>query len=45
MLQCADDSYYVGHADSLEKRLAQHQQGPFPTCYTFNRRPVKLVYV
>jgi len=45
MLQCADDSYYVGHTDSLEKRLAQHQQGTFPTSYTFNRRPVKLVYV
>jgi predicted GIY-YIG superfamily endonuclease len=44
MLRCADDSFYVGHTDNLESRIAQHQQGAFPDCYTFTRRPVRLVY-
>ncbi len=44
MLRCADSSYYVGHSDDLHKRIAQHQQGAIPTCYTFNRRPIELVY-
>lgn len=24
MLRCADQSYYVGHTDELEKRILQH---------------------
>jgi putative endonuclease len=44
MLKCADSSFYVGHTDNLETRLAQHNLGSFPTCYTFNRRPVQLIY-
>ncbi|TVV72516.1 TrmJ/YjtD family RNA methyltransferase [Sphingomonas solaris] len=43
MLQCADGSYYVGHTDDLETRLAQHQAGEAPG-YTHNRRPVTLVW-
>ena len=44
MLRCSDRSFYVGHTDHLELRIAQHQQGAFKTCYTFVRRPVVLVY-
>ena len=44
MLQCADASYYVGHTENLEHRLAQHLAGTFVTCYTFKRRPVQLVW-
>jgi predicted GIY-YIG superfamily endonuclease len=40
MLKCAEDSFYVGHTDNLESRLAQHDQGSFLSCYTFTRRPV-----
>jgi predicted GIY-YIG superfamily endonuclease len=43
MLKCADDSYYVGHTDDLELRVAQHQSGEMKG-YTSNRRPVKCVY-
>ena len=43
MLRCADDSYYVGHTDDLEKRLAQHQDGSLRG-YTAKRRPVTLIY-
>jgi len=41
MLQCADGSYYVGHTDDLEKRLAEHEEGGKCT-YNETRRPVQL---
>ena len=43
ILQCADASYYTGHTDNLEKRIAEHQMGKLPG-YTQSRRPVALVY-
>ncbi|BCM23746.1 GIY-YIG nuclease family protein [Methyloradius palustris] len=45
ILRCADHSYYTGHTDNLEQRIAQHNQGYFPTCYTYKRRPVELVFI
>ena len=27
MLRCSDGSYYVGHANDLEHRLAAHERG------------------
>jgi len=44
ILKCSDNSYYTGHTDNLEQRLAQHQRRYFPTCYTATRLPVELVY-
>ena len=44
MLRCADHSFYIGHTDNLDVRVAQHIQGAFKTCYTYERRPVHLVY-
>ena len=43
MLRCSDGSYYIGHTDALERRIAQHQLGEFPG-YTHNRRPVTLIW-
>ncbi|MDG2534433.1 GIY-YIG nuclease family protein [Sphingomonas sp. HITSZ_GF] len=43
MLRCRDGSYYTGHTEDLEVRLAQHQRGTLP-CYTHRRRPVELVW-
>ncbi|PTD18321.1 TrmH family RNA methyltransferase [Sphingomonas fennica] len=43
LLRCSDGSYYVGHTDDLDTRLAQHQSGGIPG-YTANRRPVELVW-
>ncbi len=43
MLACADGTYYVGHTDELELRVAQHQAGELPG-YTHERRPVRLVW-
>ena len=44
ILRCADQSYYTGHTDDIEYRFAQHEQGAIPSCYTFKRRPLTLVF-
>jgi predicted GIY-YIG superfamily endonuclease len=43
MLRCRGGSFYVGHTDELERRLAQHQDG---SCggHTAGKRPVRLVW-
>ena len=43
MLRCSDDSYYIGSANDLSHRIAQHNAGTFPG-YTFSRRPVVVVW-
>src|SRR3990170_4742246 len=43
ILRCADGSYYTGHTEDLENRVADHQYGRFPG-YTHDRRPVGLVW-
>jgi len=45
ILKCADNSYYTGVTDDLEKRINEHQYGTDPKSYTYNRRPVTLVFV
>jgi tRNA/rRNA methyltransferase len=43
MLRCADGSYYVGHTDDVERRIAQHASGP-SSGYTETRLPVQLAW-
>ena len=43
ILRCADDSYYTGHTDDLDRRIAEHQSGLQPG-YTQNRRPIELMW-
>ena len=43
MLHCADRSFYVGHTDDLQTRVAQHEAGGIAS-YTQIRRPVKVVW-
>ena len=44
ILKCHDNSYYTGHTDNLEMRIAQHKDRTFPTCYTATRLPVEMVF-
>lgn len=44
ILRCADSSYYTGHTDNLEKRIAEHHSGAITSCYTYTRRPLELVF-
>ncbi len=43
ILRCADGSYYVGHTENLERRLAEHQAGGYSR-YTRGRRPLTLQF-
>jgi LAO/AO transport system kinase len=43
MLRCSDDSYYTGHTDDLQSRVAMHHAGEIPG-YTHDKRPVELVW-
>ncbi len=43
ILLCVDHSYYTGHTDNLEKRIAEHQTSEIEG-YTFTRLPVTLVF-
>ena len=43
MLRCSDGTYYVGHTNDLEQRLAAHERGAIEG-YTLSRRPVELVF-
>src|SRR4051794_21471707 len=40
MVRCNDGSYYVGHTEDLERRIAEHNAGLIGG-YTFERRPVQ----
>ena len=44
ILQCADETYYTGYTNDLQKRIALHNGGKGAK-YTKARRPVKLVWV
>jgi tRNA/rRNA methyltransferase len=43
ILRCSDGTYYTGHTDDLERRVAAHQSGAFKG-YTSERRPVELMF-
>ena len=44
ILKCSDCSIYTGITNNLEKRYGEHKYGLDKECYTFSRRPVKLVF-
>ena len=43
LLCCNDGSFYTGHTDNLELRIAQHECGAIEG-YTAQRLPVKLAW-
>ena len=43
ILKCSDGSFYTGHTDNLDTRIAQHNAGHFGG-YTSTRLPVELVF-
>lgn len=44
ILECSDKTLYVGVTNNPERRLMQHNLGQNKTAYTYNRRPVKIIY-
>ena len=45
ILECADQSFYTGITNNVEKRVVQHNTCEDEKKYVYDRRPVKLVYV
>jgi putative endonuclease len=44
IVKCKDKSYYTGVTNSLERRLEEHNSGQNKMAYTYNKRPVELVW-
>ena len=44
ILRCGDASYYTGVTNNIEERIAIHTEGSDKNSYTYQRRPVELVY-
>lgn len=44
ILRCSDKSYYVGITNDINKMLKDHNEGANKSSYTYNKRPVALVY-
>ena len=45
ILECNDGSYYTGHTDDIVARISAHKLGMIKQCYTYTRRPIKVVYI
>jgi putative endonuclease len=44
ILKCKDDLLYTGITNDLNRRLKEHSSGLNNNCFTFKRRPVRLIY-
>jgi putative endonuclease len=44
IVKCSDDSYYTGITNNVERRLMEHNNGILKSAYTYNKRPVVLVW-
>jgi len=44
LIECSDETYYVGVTNDLSRRMREHKHGAHEGSYTYNRRPVKLKY-
>lgn len=45
ILECSDQSFYVGISSNIEKRLEGHHKGLSKNSYTYFRRPVVLKWI
>lgn len=44
IVRCRDGKYYTGVTNDLDRRLKEHNEGLNLKCYTYERRPVELMY-
>ena len=45
ILKCADDSYYTGVTNDIDRRFWEHNHDENKKSYTYKRRPVKIFHV
>ncbi len=44
ILLCSDGLTYTGITNDVARRFDEHQQGLNNSCFTYKRRPVKLIF-
>lgn len=44
ILQCADNSFYIGLTNNIKRRVLEHSTGYYPNSYTSKRLPIELLY-
>jgi len=44
ILECANEFLYIGITNNIERRVQEHSEGLNKNCYTYNRRPVELIF-
>lgn len=44
IIECSDGSYYTGITNDINKRMDEHEDGLNTNCYTYNRRPIQLIF-
>ncbi len=44
ILQCSDNLLYTGITNTLERRLDEHNKDLNKSCFTYKRRPLKLIF-
>ena len=44
IIKCSDNSYYTGFTNNLQRRLQEHHSGKNKDCYTFDKRPIELMW-
>ena len=44
IVKCSDNSYYTGLTNDLDRRLGEHQSGKNKDSYTFDKRPIQLMW-
>ncbi|HEY5349355.1 MAG TPA: GIY-YIG nuclease family protein [Candidatus Lustribacter sp.] len=45
MLCCIDGTFYTGITNDITRRYEEHSAGHNQGCYTYTRRPLRLIYV
>ncbi|MGD0969633.1 MAG: GIY-YIG nuclease family protein [Candidatus Aquilonibacter sp.] len=43
--RCFDGTFYVGMTNDIERRVNEHHYGIDRDCYTYERRPLRVVHV
>lgn len=44
ILKCSDSLTYTGVTNDMARRFEEHQKGLNKNCFTYNRRPLELIF-
>jgi len=44
ILECTNEFLYIGITNNIERRVQEHSEGLNQNCYTYNRKPVELIF-